>query len=110
MQPQSFLDLIHPPYPRCILFSLAISYSKHDVLFHTGTPHHVPEECQFQLKSHCFCGVFFSNLFTNPVVAFLCCPWYSEQSSPAPIFKRSHSFSVTLLYSLRLATLQCHSK
>ena len=78
----------------------AFNLSQHQGLFQgVSSPHQLARVLEFQLQHQSFQWIFRAHFLWDLLVGFPCSPRDSQESSPAPQFKRINSSVLSFLYS-----------
>ena len=99
-------DAIQPSHPLLSPSLPAFNLSQHQGLFKSvSSSHQVAKVLELQLQLQSFQGIFRVDFLKDWLVWSPCSPRDSQESSPAPQFKRINSSVLSFLYSPTLTSL-----
>ena len=101
-------DAIQPSHPLSSPSPPAFNLSQHHSFLMSCSLHQVAKVLQLQHQS--FQWIFRTDFLYDWLVWSPCCPWDSQESSPAPQFKSINSSALSLLYSPTLTSIHDYWK
>ena len=104
-------DAIQASHPLLSPSPPALNPSQHRSFFQwVNSSHEVAKVVEFQLQHQSFQWIPRADLLQNGLVGSPCSPRDSQESSPAPQFKRINSSTLSLLQSPTLTSIHDHWK
>ena len=104
-------DAIQPSHPLSFPSLPAFNLSQHQCLFKSvSSLHQMAKVLEFQLQHQPLQLIFRTDFLWYGLVGSLCCPRYSQESSPTPQFKSINSLALRFLYSPALTSMHNYWK